>query len=119
MAEYRYQGWSFTAYGQHAFVHTPDPADRAGLEFQDVTSAGVGVEAALAEHTFLVAQVLLDTSTLRQLHVKSASDPQWTLWFGLRHHPGEQFAVEVGVGEDLTNELPPDITVWLAFVFDL
>lgn len=119
VGEYRYEGWSFTAHALHTFVHTPDPADRANLDFKDVTSAGLGIEAALAEHTFLLGQVLFDTSVLRQLHFARVSDPQWTIWFGLRHHLGERFAVEVGFGEDLSIDGPPDFTAWLAFVFDL
>jgi len=119
VGEYRYEAWSFTAHAQHTFVHTPDPADRAGLDFRDVTSAGVGAETALAEHTFLLMQILFDTSTLRQLDFDRVSDPQWTLWFGLRHHMGERFAVEVGFGEDLSTDGPPDFTAWLAFIFEL
>ncbi len=119
VGEYRYQGLSFTAHAQHTFAHTPDPAERAGLDFRDVTSAGVAVETALADHTFLLAQVLLDTATLRQLDFDRAHDPQWTLWFGLRHHLGERFRVEVGFGEDLSANGPPDFTAWLAFAFDL
>ena len=119
VGEYRYQAWSFTAHAQQTFVHNPDPADRANLEFRDVTSAGVGVEAALADHTSLLMQILLDTSTLRQLNFDQVADPQWTLWFGLRRRMGERFAVEVGFGEDLSTDGPPDFTAWLAFVFDL
>jgi hypothetical protein len=118
VGEYQHGPFAFTSHLQHSFVHTPDQA-AAGLDFHDVTSAGLGVEAALAEHTSLLVQVLFETSTLRELHINKASDPQWTLWFGLRHRLGERFSVEAGFGEDLDPDVPPDFTAWLGFVFDL
>jgi hypothetical protein len=117
--EYHYRGFSFTGHVQHTFVHNPDPAEEVGLEFQDVTSAGVGVEAALAEHTAFLVQVLFDTATLRDLSFGEVEDPQWTIWFALRHRLGERFWVEGGFGEDLAPDAPPDFTAWLGFVFDL
>ena len=54
-----------------------------------------------------------------QLSFDRVSDPQWTIWFGVRHHFTERFAMEVGFGEDLSTDGPPDFTAWLAFVFDL
>ena len=66
-----------------------------------------------------LTQVLFDTSTLRQLHINKVEDPQWTIWFGLRHRLGERFWVEAGFGEDLVPDVPPDFTAWLGFVFDL
>ena len=119
VGEYHYGPFSFTAHAQHTLVHNPDQGDNAGLEFKDVTSGGIGMEAGLADHTSFLMQVLFDTSTLRQLHINKVEDPQWTIWFGLRHRLGERFWVEAGFGEDLVPDVPPDFTAWLGFVFDL
>ena len=106
---------SLTGNAQHTFAGTPNRARRAGLEFRDVTTGGVGAEAFVTDRFALIAQIEAGRSTLRGLGFARASNPQMILWTGARLHVGPRTYVEAALGEDLAPSVSPDFVVVLGF----
>lgn len=115
--EYHTGPVSWYAHGQHTFASTPDPARRAGLDFADVTSAGLAAELPLLAQITALVQVEWETSTLRRLDVPVAQRDQVLLWVGGRWRAGSRWSVEVGFGEDLQSLASPDFTAWLGVAY--
>lgn len=110
---------AWTAHASHTFAGTPDVARRGGLDFADVTSAGLGLEWAVADRWALLVQTELETSTLRNLDFDRVSDPQWLLWTGVRTRVSRSVAIEVALGEDLSAFVAPDFTAYLGLTVQL
>ncbi len=110
---------SVALYGQaqHTFAGTPSIARRGGLEFQDVTSIALGIEMPLLENLHAFTQVEFETSTLRDLGLRTTEREQVLIWAGGRYGFGaeQRCAIEFGIGEDLRGYASPDVTVWLGF----
>ena len=119
VGEYRHDIVAVTAHVQYTFAGTPDLAERGGLHYQDVTSAGIGTEICVSDRVTLLAQTEFETSTLRDIDLSQVEDPQWTIWAGARTRLSPRISVEAGFGEDLITDVSPDFTAYLAFVFDL
>lgn len=119
VGEYRRDNVSVTAHVQYTFVGTPDLAESGGFHYQDVTSAGLGTEIQVTDCVALLVQTEFETSTLRDLDLSQAEDPQWSIWGGVRTRLSPRVSVEVGFGEDLITDVAPDFTAYLAFVLDL
>ena len=83
------------------------------MDFEDVTSLGLGVELPLKPGLHAMAQVEWETSTLRDLGPKVTSREQVLLWFGARYRATPQCYLEVGFGEDLRGMASPDFTAWM------
>ena len=105
---------AWTAWTQHAFAESPPRARNAGFEFHDVTSVGGGVEIALSDTFAAVVQVEYETSVLRNLDLAQASNSQGLLWTGLRTRTSRRLTCDLALGEDLTSDVAPDFTLWLA-----
>lgn len=116
--EQRALGCGFYGHAQHTFAGTPGPARAAGFSFADVTSAGLGVEAPLADGVEALLQVEWETSTLRPLDLSITRREQWLLWVGLRADLGRDFDLELGFAEDLHGLVSPDFTAWLAVAWN-
>jgi Protein of unknown function (DUF3187) len=106
---------NLTAHGEYTFAHTPDRASDAGVDFGDVASGGVGIETALTVDTTFLAQIEIDQSVLRNLTNVNTDATHVMLWLGFRSRLGSDLSVEVGFAEDLTSEVSPDFTAFLAF----
>lgn len=113
LASFRCGAWAFSAHLEQAFVHTPDLAEAAGIEYGDNLSLGFGVEAYLSGCTALLVQVERDQPLLRNLTGVRNDEDQWLLWTGLRTRLDPSWALELTFGEDLTQEGPPDFTAFL------
>ena len=119
MGEFRRDFVAVTAHVQHTFVGTPDVADRGGLDYKDVTSAGIGTEIWVSDCFAFLVQTEIESSTLRDLDFSEAEDPQWLLWVGMRRKMSKRFTLEVGFGEDLITDVAPDFTAYLALNFEI
>ena len=117
--ELRWDLVAMTGHVQHTFAGTPAQAAAGGLQFGDVTSAGVGVEVALTDSLAALLQTELETSTLRGLGFDRVSDIQWLLWTGARAQLAPGVALEFGLGEDLSSFIAPDFTAYVGLAFDL
>jgi hypothetical protein len=105
---------AWSAWAQHAFAKTPPRARAAGFTFRDVSSVGGGVEVAVNDWLGAVAQLEYETSTLRDLNLRRASHSQSLLWTGLRARTSRRLTIDAALGEDLTSNIAPDFTVWVA-----
>ena len=119
VGEWRLSTFAVTLHGEHTFVHTPDSVRRAGLEYADVTSGGVGLEMALTQATAALLQVEVDRSVLRNMPDVHLHRNQFLLWIGLRSRLTDSLAIEFVFGEDLTDDVSPDFTAFLGFTLDL
>lgn len=113
LAEYRYGSAAFTGHAQYTFAGTPSRVRRAGLSFHDVPSVGGGVEWALERGWALLAQTEWEASTLRRMRVNEANDSQWLLWAGVRKRFANGLVLDLGLGEDLSTNVAPDISFWI------
>lgn len=116
VADYRFDGGAITAHLGHTFAHTPSRSKDAGLDFADVTSVGVGCEVAVFDDWNALVQVDLESSTLRDLGFARVADDQFSLWAGVRHRLAARTMVEFGIGEDLSEFIAPDFTMWFALL---
>lgn len=105
---------AWNAHLDHTFTGGSTQARRAGAPLQDVTSGGIGMEWVVAPEWTWLAQVEYDRSTLRALALDRTSDDQWLLWLGSRFRLGERVALEIGLGEDLSQYIAPDFSAWFA-----
>jgi hypothetical protein len=117
LLEHRAFGTAFVGHVQHTFAKTPGQAARAGLEFRDVTAAGLSWEAPLDDWISALVQVEYETSTLRDLGVRVAARDQVLLWVGARAELADRWDVEFAFGEDLQGNVSPDFTAWVGVVF--
>lgn len=117
LLDYRMLGVGWYGHVNHTFAGTPARARAAGLEFADVTSAGLAAEAPLGRDLHAYAQVEWESSTLRRLGPRGTARNQVLLWVGGRWLPAKGFGVEVAFGEDLQGLASPDFTAWLGFVW--
>lgn len=113
LVDYRARGIGWSGHLQHTFAGTPNQARRRGFHFEDVTSAGIGVELPLQKGLHALLQVEGETSTLRRLGPNVASREQVLLWVGGRYQAAPDWTVELGFGEDLRGLASPDFTAWL------
>jgi hypothetical protein len=114
LLEHHALGCGFYGHLQHTLAGTPGQSRAAGFHFADVTSAGLGVEAPLADGVGALVQVEWETSTLRELDIRVTRREQWLLWVGLRLTVRSDCDLELGFGEDLQGLVSPDFTAWLA-----
>ncbi len=119
LGELRLGHVALTAHLQHTFAATPSSAAAAGLDFADVSSAGLQAEVAFANGLALLLQAEIETSTLRRLDFDRAADPQGILWLGARAELAPRLHLEVALGEDITPFVAPDITAYLGLALDL
>ena len=117
LLDYRIGGIGLHGSVQHTFAGTPDRYDEAGLEFGDVTAAGLAAELPLFADLSALVQVTWETSALRRLGPRATARDQVLLWVGGRYQPARRWAIEVGFGEDLQGLASPDFTAWAAFVW--
>ncbi|MCR9248517.1 MAG: DUF3187 family protein [bacterium] len=115
LTEHHWRGVAFYGHAQHTFASTPDVSDRAGLGFQDVTAIGLAAEMPLTENLHAYAQVEAETSTLRDLGLRTTEREQVMLWLGGRYRLSDRTGLEFGLGEDLRGYVSPDVTLWLGF----
>lgn len=104
-------------HAQHTLAATPNQTQRAGRSFADVTSLGLAAELPLSDVLQALVQVEWETSTLRELAFPAVARDQLLLWVGGRWWPSDDWAVEVGLGEDLQGLVSPDFTAWLGVVW--
>jgi len=119
VGEWRHGALSLSAQLQHTFAGTPDRASQAGLEFGDVSSAGLTAEVLLSDTWTALVQTEVESSTLRGLGFARTSDPQWLLWVGARARVSETVGLEFAIGEDVSAFVAPDITAYAALTFHL
>ncbi len=116
MGEYRWENFGVFAHFDHTFAATPGMAERAGMEFRDVTSGGLTGEMPIWDGWNAVVQVEWERSTLRDLGFSRAADDHWNLWTGMRVDVGDRTRLEVSLGEDLESFIGPDFTIWIALL---
>jgi len=117
VGEWRGERLGVHAFLQHTWAGTPRRARAAGLSYADVTSGGVGLEAALGADTSALLQTEWETSTLRDLGFDRVDDPQWLLWVGLRQRLWKSLFGEVALGEDLSEFVAPDFSVFVGLAW--
>lgn len=102
---------------QHTFAGTPVRARSAGIDFADVTSAGLGFEYPLTDDLQALLQCEWENSTLRQVGTGRAGRDQVLLWLGGRLRLRQDLYLELSIGEDLRGYASPDVTAWLALAW--
>jgi len=117
LLEYHTGPVAWYGHAQHTLAATPNQTRRRGRSFADVSSLGLAAELPLADALQVLAQVEWETSTLRELGFPAEARDQLLLWVGGRWWPSDDWAVEIGFGEDLQGLVSPDFTVWLAVVW--
>jgi len=115
LAGYDGIGFSVFTWGGHSFVHHADRARDAGLDYPDIDAFGAGIELGLTERLSALTQVEWERSLLRELADSHAERDQALLWIGGRYRLGERSDIEFGVGEDLVENVSPDVTFHLGF----
>lgn len=110
-------GCGFYGHVQHTFAGTPDQSRDQGFRFRDVTSVGLAIEAPLDTGLAGLLQFEWETSTLRDLGIRTTTRDQLLLWAGFRLGLDTDTTVEVGFGEDLIGLVSPDFTAWLALTW--
>ncbi len=108
--------WAFELWGGKSFVRTPAAARRAGIRYPDPWSLGAGVQTGLGAGWTLLAQLQAEPSLLRALTDSHARHSQLELQTGLRRAVGRGSHVEASFGEDLVNDVGPDVQFQLGFV---
>jgi len=108
---------SLHGFAQHSFAGTPPAARRLGLDYRDVSSAGLAVEFGLTDDLSALVQSEWETSTLAQLGLGSATGDQWLLWLGGRLLLRPDLHLEVAIGEDLQGFASSDVTFWLSMAW--
>ena len=108
-------GIALTGHVDYTIAHTPDRAKAAGVDFGNVLSAGVGLEGALTLDTTALVMVESDQSVLRNLDGVNTDEAHQMLWIGFRHRWSPDLDIELGFGEDLSRDGPPDFTAFLGF----
>jgi hypothetical protein len=115
--EYRMATIAWYGHAQHTFAGTPDPASRAGFHFEDVTSAGLGLEVPFASDLHGFVQVEWENSALRELDLQVTQRDHVLLWAGARWRTTKHLGLEFGLGEDLQTLVSPDFTAWLGVIW--
>lgn len=115
--EQHWFGCGFYEHVQHTFAGTPEQSREQGFRFRDVTSAGLAIEAPLDSDLAALLQFEWETSTLRELGIRTTERQQVLLWAGFRLALDTDTRVEVGFGEDLVGLVSPDFTAWLALAW--
>jgi hypothetical protein len=110
-AGYEVDRLALFAWGGYAFAGTPDTARRAGLEYEDRPSVAAAAEVAVADWVSVLVQVSWQKSVLRQLRDSHATSDQALLWLGGRLRFSPAVALELGVGEDILEDVSPDVTL--------
>lgn len=117
LAELRTATATWYGHLQHTFAGTPAPTRAAGLQFADVTAAGLGVELPLTANFAAIVQTAFETSTLRNLPVAETTREQMLLWVGGRWQVGAAVDLEFAFGEDLIANASPDFTAWVGMAW--
>jgi hypothetical protein len=101
-----------SAHYGYTIADTPSKSRAAGLDFADVSSAGIGVEVPVGGDFAALVQVEYETSTLRNLHFGRVSRDQVLLWVGGRASLCRRMQIEFAIGEDLTQDIAPDFSLF-------
>lgn len=109
----RWLGCEFYAQLQHTFAGTPRQSRDAGFAFADVTALALAAELPLTADLAAFVALEYETSTLRELDLRTVGRNQFLLWFGGRWLAAPHCAVEAALGEDLQGYVSPDFTAWL------
>ncbi len=118
VGEWRIHPVAFTTHLQHSFAATPDRYEASGFDYGDVSSAGIGLELALSDDSWLLLQTEWETSTLRGLDLARTAKEQWLLWGGLRFRVAARTRLELALAEDLSTFIAPDFSLWLGITHD-
>ncbi len=102
LAIFGWGGWSW--------VGTAARAQRAGMDYIDVASGGIGGEVAVGQHVSALVQVNWEHSLLERLDDTHANRSQGFLWAGARIRLANGAHVEIALGEDVIRGLSPDVT---------
>lgn len=102
------------AEAQRTFAGSPRMARNAGFSFADVAAGSLALEAQPSAGLGLLVQVSWETATLADLDLDRASRDAILLWLGARLRLEDELFLEVGFGEDLSENIAPDFTAWLS-----
>lgn len=119
LGEYRLGYFGFVGHLSHTWAGTPESVERARSEFRDVTSFGLAAECAVSDSVSVLVQSEWESSTLRELQLSRAADPQWLIWFGLRTRLSDAISLEMGLAEDIGSFISPDFSAYLGMLVEL
>lgn len=105
------------AEAQHSFVGSPRSSRDQNFAFADVTAGSMTLESLSLLDLSLLAQFSWETAALANLETDRANRAATLLWFGARMRLDRSLFVEVGFGEDLTENIAPDFTAWLSMAW--
>ncbi len=113
-------GWegrrlSFQVWWDKSFLHQPGAAKRAGIRYPDPWSLGASLQAGLFPGGVGLVQVQVEPSLLRGLREAHARPTQASLFVGGRFRVREGLSLEFLVGEDLVQDVGPDVQFHLGF----
>lgn len=114
VGEWTSQWCGLYAWGEYVWVHTPDRAEDAGIDYGDVPAAGVALQAGLLPGLSAIVQADWERSVLRELDQENVEGDQVMLWLGGRLALSDQMSLDVAVGEDLAREVSADVTLHAA-----
>jgi len=103
---------ALSAHYGYTIAATPAKSRAAGLDFADVSSAGIGAEVPVGGDFAALVQFEYETSTLRNLHFDRVSRDQVLLWVGGRASLSSRLQIEFAIGEDLTQDIAPDFSLF-------
>ncbi len=108
-------GYTVFAWGGRSWLHRPDRAERANLDYPAVDSFAGGVELGITEKLSALGQVEWERSVLRRLDDDNADQDQVLIWFGGRYRFSDRMDLELGLSEDLVSDVSADVTFHAGF----
>lgn len=117
VAEYTRDCGGVYVWGEQVWVHTPDRAKDAGVDYADAPAAGVAFQLGVSPAASLLLQADWERSALRRLDQSNASRDQVMLWLGGRFQLADRVTFDLAIGEDLVRQVSADVTFHAALSY--